>query len=113
VLKANLAKRDGVNVAIGDEAAAQAIVAAVEGSEYRVLAVTTKEKRRYPVPPFITSTLQQEAARKLRFSVKRTMGLAQRCTRHRTGREGSVGLISYMRTDSTRVADEACRKCAG
>jgi DNA topoisomerase-1 len=114
LLKTNLAKRDGVNVAIGDEAAAQAIVAAVEGSEYRVLSVATKEKRRFPVPPFITSTLQQEAARKLRFSVKRTMGLAQRLYEGiELGEEGSVGLISYMRTDSVRVADEALQEVRG
>src|SRR5208283_4839779 len=81
---------------------------ALEGSEYRVLSVTTKEKRRFPVPPFITSTLQQEAARKLRFSVKRTMMLAQRLYEGvELGPEGSVGLISYMRTDSTRVSNEA------
>ncbi|MGD0579003.1 MAG: type I DNA topoisomerase [Bryobacteraceae bacterium] len=114
VLKASMAKRDGVNVSIEDQAAAQAIVQAVEGSEYRVLSVTTKEKRRFPVPPFITSTLQQEAARKLRFSVKRTMGLAQRLYEGiELGPEGSVGLISYMRTDSTRVADEALQEVRG
>ncbi|MBI3280091.1 MAG: type I DNA topoisomerase, partial [Acidobacteria bacterium] len=68
----------------------------------------TREKRRNPVPPFITSTLQQEASRKLRFSVKRTMMLAQRLYEGvELPGEGAVGLISYMRTDSPRVADEA------
>ena len=65
----------------------------------------TREKKRNPVAPFITSTLQQEASRKLRFSVKRTMMLAQRLYEGvEVGKEGSVGLITYMRTDSTRVA---------
>ncbi len=73
-----------------------------------VKSVETREKRRNPVPPFITSTLQQEASRKLRFSVKRTMMLAQRLYEGvELGGEGSVGLITYMRTDSTRVAAEA------
>src|SRR6185436_2550346 len=77
-LSAHLAKKNDENVEIANEAAAQAIVAAVDGASYVVKSVTNKEKRRNPVPPFITSTLQQEAARKLRFSVKRTMMLAQK-----------------------------------
>src|SRR5205814_1768147 len=70
--------------------------------------VTTKEKRKYPVPPFITSRLQQEAVRKLYFTAKKTMTLAQRLYEGvELGEEGSVGLITYMRTDSTRVAETA------
>src|SRR6185436_17113096 len=97
------------NVEIPNEASAQAIVAAVDGVDYVVRSVTNKEKRRNPVPPFITSTIQQEAARKLRFSVKRTMMLAQKLYEGvELGKEeGSVGLISYMRTDSTRVSNDA------
>ena len=65
-------------------------------------------------PPFITSTLQQEASRKLRFSVKRTMMLAQRLYEGvELGTEGSVGLITYMRTDSTRVSDDALDEVRG
>ncbi len=81
----------------------------LDGAAYVVKSVVNKEKRRHPVPPFITSTLQQEAARKLRFSVKRTMMLAQRLYEgvELGSEEGSVGLISYMRTDSTRVSNEA------
>jgi DNA topoisomerase-1 len=81
---------------------------------YVVKSVTNKEKRRNPVPPFITSTLQQEAARKLRFSVKRTMMLAQKLYEgvELGADEGAVGLISYMRTDSPRVSDDASEKCA-
>src|SRR5262249_2182392 len=67
-----------------------------------------REKKRYPVPPFITSKLQQDAARKLNFSVKKTMMLAQRLYEGiELGSEGAVGLITYMRTDSTRVSEAA------
>ncbi|MBM3739049.1 MAG: type I DNA topoisomerase [Acidobacteria bacterium] len=108
LLKVRLAKRDGVNLEIPDEAAATAIVSNLEGAAYTVGSVATKEKRRNPVPPFITSTLQQEASRKLRFSVKRTMGLAQRLYEGvELGKEGAVGLITYMRTDSVRVSNDA------
>jgi DNA topoisomerase-1 len=108
-LSAHLAKKDGENAEIANEAEAQAIVAALDGSEYVVKSVTNKEKRRHPVPPFITSTLQQEASRKLRFSVKRTMMLAQKLYEgvELGSDEGPVGLISYMRTDSTRVSNDA------
>ncbi|MGE5489150.1 MAG: type I DNA topoisomerase [bacterium] len=108
VLKARLVKRGEESIEVPDGAAAQAITSALEGAEWLVRSVTTREKRRNPVPPFITSTLQQEAARKLRFSVKRTMMLAQRLYEGvEMGRQGPVGLITYMRTDSTRVANEA------
>lgn len=77
-------------------------------AQWQVATVTTKEKKRHPVAPFITSTLQQEAARKLSFSVKKTMLVAQKLYEGvELGPEGSVGLITYMRTDSTRIADSA------
>ncbi|MBI2686920.1 MAG: type I DNA topoisomerase [Acidobacteria bacterium] len=108
VLKARLAKVAGENPVIGNEAGATAIVNDLDGMNYTVQSVGTKEKRRNPVPPFITSTLQQESARKLRFSVKRTMVLAQRLYEGvEVGEEGAVGLITYMRTDSVRVSDDA------
>ena len=111
VLSARLAKRAGKTLdahAIGNEAEAQAIVAQVENSPWIVDSVQTREKKRNPVPPFITSTLQQEAARKLRFSVKRTMMIAQRLYEGvELASEGAVGLITYMRTDSTRVSNDA------
>ncbi|MFN0104189.1 MAG: type I DNA topoisomerase [Bryobacteraceae bacterium] len=108
VLKARLAKVDGENPAIGEEARAKAILADIDGAKYLVQAVGTKEKKRNPVPPFITSTIQQEAARKLRFSVKRTMVLAQRLYEGmEMGDEGATGLITYMRTDSVRVSEDA------
>lgn len=87
---------------------AEAISAEARGEDFIVEAVTTKERKRNPTPPFITSKLQQEAARKLGFSVKRTMTVAQRLYEGKDlGAEGSVGLITYMRTDSTRVSDAA------
>jgi len=109
LLSAHLAKRNDENVEIPNEAAAKAIVDAVEGAKYVVKSVANREKRRHPVPPFITSTLQQEAARKLRFSVKRTMMLAQRLYEgiELSKDEGPVGLITYMRSDSTRVSNDA------
>ena len=108
LLKTALAKRNGENVEIPDQAAADQLVAALDGASYVVRSVATREKRRNPVPPFTTSTLQQEAARKLRFSVKRTMMLAQRLYEGvEIGDEGGVGLITYMRTDSVRVSVEA------
>src|SRR5271165_6939139 len=108
VLNAHFTKRNDENFEIPEGAVAQSVVDAVDGAKYIVRSVATKEKRRNPVPPFITSTLQQEAARKLRFSVKRTMMIAQRLYEGvELGKEGAVGLITYMRTDSTRVSDDA------
>ena len=93
---------------IRSQEVSDAVVADLEGADYIVKSVGTREKRRNPVAPFITSTLQQEASRKLRFSVKRTMGLAQRLYEGvELGEEGLTGLITYMRSDSTRVSDEA------
>jgi len=108
-LRAQLAKKNDQNVEIGNEGEAQAIVGALDGVPYIVKSVTNREKRRNPVPPFITSTLQQEAARKLRFSVKRTMMLAQKLYEgvELSAEEGPVGLITYMRSDSTRVSNDA------
>src|SRR5206468_2569051 len=93
---------------LGNQETTGALVAQLEGADYIVKSVNTREKKRNPVAPFITSTLQQESARKLRFSVKRTMTLAQRLYEGiEIGQEGAVGLITYMRTDSTRVSNDA------
>src|SRR4030095_6420549 len=95
-------------VHIKDEQQAKAALADIELQQFVVGSVATKEKKRNPVPPFITSKLQQEASRKLRFPVKKAMQLAQRLYEGvELGEEGLVGLITYMRTDSTRVADSA------
>src|SRR5579872_4067568 len=107
-MSAHFTKRGDESIEIPNEETAKSIVEQLEGAHYIVQSVATREKRRNPVPPFITSTLQQEAARKLRFSVKRTMMLAQRLYEGvEVGDEGSVGLITYMRTDSPRVSNEA------
>ncbi len=95
-------------ILIGNEEQAKEIVAEAEQQSYVVSDVTTKERKRNPVPPFVTSKLQQEASRKLGFAVKKTMMLAQKLYEGvELGAEGSVGLITYMRTDSTRVSDAA------
>jgi DNA topoisomerase-1 len=108
VLNARLNKIKDAAPEIGNEATATGIVNDLEGVDYTVRSVGTREKKRNPVPPFITSTLQQESSRKLRFSVKRTMMLAQGLYEGKElGKEGSVGLITYMRTDSTRVSEDA------
>ena len=95
-------------VLIGSEEQAQEIVREAEQQRYRVREVSTKERKRNPVPPFTTSKLQQEAARKLGFPVKKTMMIAQKLYEGvELGAEGAVGLITYMRTDSTRVSEAA------
>ena len=93
---------------IGSEAEARSIQTQLEKERFGVASTATREGRRNPAAPFITSTLQQEASRKLHFSVKRTMALAQRLYEGADcGEEGTVGLITYMRSDSTRVSQEA------
>jgi len=95
-------------VVISDQATADEIVDEARKQTFVVSDVTTKERKRNPVPPFITSKLQQEASRKLGFAVKKTMMIAQKLYEGvELGDEGSVGLITYMRTDSTRVSDAA------
>ncbi|MGH9543698.1 MAG: type I DNA topoisomerase [Terriglobales bacterium] len=95
-----------VEVTNGEDA--EKIRAALEKADWLVRTVDRKERRRNATPPFTTSKLQQDSSRKLRFSVKRTMMIAQRLYEGvELGEEGSVGLITYMRTDSTRVSNEA------
>ena len=93
---------------LGSEAEVDAIIAAVQGKEFEVASVKRTEKHRSPTPPFITSTLQQEASRKLNMTPRRTMAIAQQLYEgiDVTG-EGTVGLITYMRTDSLRLSEEA------
>ena len=95
-----------VEVTNGEDA--EKIRAALENADWLVRTVDKKERRRNATPPFTTSKLQQDSSRKLRFSVKRTMMIAQRLYEGvELGEEGSVGLITYMRTDSTRVSNDA------
>jgi DNA topoisomerase-1 len=101
-------KFDGTDPRLADGEAAERVRENVAGTVWRVSRVETSERRKNPPPPFITSQLQQAAARRLFFAVRRTMQIAQRLYEGRDipGR-GTVGLITYMRTDSTRVSEEA------
>lgn len=93
---------------IPNEQAATNLVKKLEAAAYKVASVEKKEKRRNPVAPFITSTLQQEASRHFGFSATRTMNIAQTLYEGvELGSQGSEGLITYMRTDSVRIAPEA------
>jgi len=104
---AKLHKKGADTIRVGNEAQSQAVLADLEGAAWVVTSVTTKERKRHAPPPFITSKLQQTA----RFPVKKTMMLAQQLYEGielpGLGVDGPVGLITYMRTDSVRVADEA------
>lgn len=108
---AKLVKKDGKKLTIGDEAAASAIVAELRANPFQVATVVKKTVRKNPQPPFITSKLQQEAIRKLRFSAKKAMLIAQQLYEGvDLGPGEPVGLITYMRTDSTRIAAEAAHE---
>ncbi|SLM48206.1 DNA topoisomerase 1 [Nitrospira japonica] len=106
--EARLHSINGEEASIGTAEQAQRMVSALEGKTFTVTSVERKEKKRNPVAPFITSRLQQEAARKLRFTSKKTMTLAQQLYEGiEIGTEGATGLITYMRTDSPRISQEA------
>jgi len=99
---------DGTKLDIHTQQEANQLCDELGQAAYNVIKVTTKKVTRRPAPPFITSTLQQEAWRKLHFTAKQTMAIAQQLYEGLTvGDEGRVGLITYMRTDSTRVARSA------
>lgn len=105
---AKLFSRSGKKLELKSEADVQQILQELEGANYAVHEVKKRETKRNPAPPFITSTLQQEAARKINFTSRRTMQVAQDLYEGvELGSQGSVGLITYMRTDSVRVANEA------
>ncbi len=108
---ARLIQCDNAPIQIHNRAEAEAIVATVQTLPFAVSKVEKKEKRRYPAPPFITSRLQQEGVRKLSFTPKKTMMLAQQLYEGiETRKEGPVGLITYMRTDSVRVSPDFQRE---
>ncbi|PKF87378.1 type I DNA topoisomerase [Bacillus sp. BA3] len=93
---------------LNNEEDVKKVLASLNGGEFTIGAVAKKERRRNPAAPFTTSSLQQEAARKLNFRAKKTMMLAQQLYEGiELGKEGTVGLITYMRTDSTRISDVA------
>jgi DNA topoisomerase I len=101
-------KVDNKKFRLENESFVQDIIGSLQGASWAIAEVEKKERRRYPTPPFVTSKLQQEAARKLGFQPRRTMQLAQQLYEGvELGNEGSVGLITYMRTDSTRVSADA------
>ncbi len=110
VFSADLVEMDGGKLdkfQIGNQAAADAIVGRLQGAAYAVKEIRRKEVKRNPAPPFTTSTLQQEASRKLRFSAKKTMSVAQKLYEGIALDEGMKGLITYMRTDSVHLAESA------
>jgi DNA topoisomerase I len=105
---AKLFKYQNLKVEIKNGDDAHSVVEQLKSGTYRLAKIERKKRRRMPSPPFITSTLQQEASRKLRFSAKKTMAVAQQLYEGiELGEEGAVGLITYMRTDSNRISAEA------
>jgi DNA topoisomerase-1 len=106
--EAKLHRYKGEEIAVNNEAEAQKVLADVEKAKWLVSGVVQKEKRRFAPPPFTTSKLQQAGYNRLRYTAKRTMMLAQRLYEGvELGDEGSVALITYMRTDSVRVSNDA------
>lgn len=106
--KVKLAKIKGKKAHIPDQKHAEQHVEAIRSSDLHIHDITGKELKRYPFPPFTTSTLQQTASRMLRMSTRRIMGIAQTLYEGvEVPGKGSVGLITYMRTDSTRISNEA------
>ncbi len=110
---ARLAKFEGKKFEPDNETDTMAALNAVKDGEFLVGPVKKRKHQRRPAPPFITSTLQQEAHRKLGYTPKRTMGLAQRLYEGKETDQGAVGLITYMRTDSTRLAGPAVEEVRG
>ena len=103
-----LALKNGEKIELHNEADAKTVLADIEGAQWQVTHVKKSVRRRLPAPPFITSTLQQEASRKLGFQARRTMKIAQELYEGiELEGHGAVGLITYMRTDSLRISEEA------
>jgi DNA topoisomerase I len=108
IFEAKLSKFKGEDIEVNNQADADKVVAAVQKAKWVVASVAQKEKKRNPPPPFTTSKLQQAAYNRLRYTAKRTMSLAQKLYEGvELGQEGSVALITYMRTDSVRVSNDA------
>jgi DNA topoisomerase I len=108
IFEAKLTKYKGEDIEVGNQEASDKVLAALKKAKWQVAAVTQKEKRRNPPPPFTTSKLQQASFNRLRFTAKRTMSLAQKLYEGvELGEEGSVALITYMRTDSVNVSNDA------
>ena len=106
--KASFSRYDGKKATLDNEEQTLRIVREVENETFRVSKVSQKRKRKNPPPPFITSLLQQESSRRLGFSAKKTMSVAQSLYEGvELGDQGQVGLITYMRTDAFRISDDA------
>jgi DNA topoisomerase-1 len=112
IFEAKLMKKEGKNFEIGNEKEASAVLKDLEKGDYKVTKVEKKEAKRNPAPPFTTSTLQQEAARKLGFSVKKTMTVAQKLYEGGDLKHGDHGLITYMRTDSVNMSKLALKQAS-
>jgi DNA topoisomerase-1 len=110
---AELTRIDGKKARIGSEAEAREHEAGLRAAEYKVAAVTRTQQKKSAPPPFTTSTLQQEASRKLSFGARRTMSVAQSLYEGVALPEGQVGLITYMRTDSLSIASGAVSEARG
>ena len=110
---AKLHHLDGKKPELSNEAAAMAVLDAVKDVPFRITRVRRRERRKNPSAPFTTSTVQQEAAKRLRFSAKRTMRIAQQLYEGMEVKGDAIGLITYMRTDSTRVASSAANAVRG
>ena len=107
-------KEQWIANALPDQAAVDEVMGQLAKATWRVRSIETKERQRRPGAPYTTSKLQQDAAGRLGFNVRRTMGVAQRLYEGvELGREGTVGLITYMRTDSTRMSDDALKEIRG
>ena len=105
--EARLVQKQGKKIEIHSKAEVDEILKNIENAEYIVTDVKKGEKKRTPAPPFTTSTMQQEASRKINFTLKKTMSVAQTLYEGVKLPEGHTGLITYMRTDSTRISEEA------
>lgn len=106
-MQVNLVKIDGKKAEISNESEAMGIVDTLKTKPHKVSAVNTRDSKRKAQPPFITSTLQREASTKFGYSVKKTMQIAQKLYEGLDVGNGPEGLITYMRTDSTRISDDA------
>jgi len=114
VFTAKLAQRGGKKIELKSRKQVDPILAELRKSEFVVGSILKKEKKRNPLPPYITSTLQRDAARRLKFSARKIMVLAQQLYEGvNLGKSERVGLITYMRTDSVRISMQAREKAAG
>jgi DNA topoisomerase-1 len=112
--EAKLHKIRGKKAEIPNQKESDKILKAIKGKDFKIAKIQKKQKKRNPLAPYITSKLQMDASRKLGFSAKKTMMVAQKLYEGLSlGAEGNVGLITYMRTDSTRIADDALQEVRG